>query len=130
MSDIAQQLKQAADFTNPQPVVISTGALYRAVEYIRKLENDLMLLKVENEKFHDPKNWTRPFNHEGALIADHALYKPNLSGDTKFKPLNVIKAETVEHVCTEFAYFDDLLNEWILYEFDLANYAKKLNESL
>ena len=42
--------------------------------YIKQLENELA-------SYQNDKNWTRPFDNEGNLITEHALYIPRILKD-------------------------------------------------
>jgi len=46
--------------------------------HLASVQNECDRLEKELEYFNNTKNWTRPYNHKGELINEHALYRPKL----------------------------------------------------
>lgn len=56
-----------------------TEEQYKAVQTLNNNHKQrIRELESRMAQYENPKNWTRPFNNEGKLINEHALYKPKL----------------------------------------------------
>ena len=70
LTDRLRGIYEVEFWTRPSADFIPPIAI-EAADRIEALEKEL-------SAFNNPKNWTRPHNHEGQLISEHALYRPKL----------------------------------------------------